>query len=81
MNVEHAHSLTNSAPSFTAPARCPFYPGILTAVQHNDAKLHKIATLHTRFISFAAANPVAHAFIRVSLDTAWQKRGPPAPTA
>ncbi|HZY64240.1 MAG TPA: hypothetical protein VFE38_17110 [Edaphobacter sp.] len=82
MNLEHARTLTNSAPSFTAPSRCPFYPGIVPAVQHNDARLHKTVTLHATFENLAAAaNPADHVFVRVLLDTAWQKRGPPAPTA
>ena len=78
LKMEQIGAFNNQAPSFTAPSQCPFYPRMVTAVRHNDARLHRAATLHAELVSFAAMKPVSHVFVHVTLDTAWQKRGPPA---
>lgn len=81
LKMEQMSSFGNQAPSFTAPSQCPFYPRMVTAVQHTDAKLQASAILHAAFVSFTAIKPVSRVFVHITLDTAWQKRGPPALSA
>jgi len=63
---------------FATPSKCPFYPGAATLVRHNDAKLHAVAALLTEEILHSALQAHTHAFVRIPLDTAWPKRGPPS---
>ncbi len=62
----------------TTPAKCPFYPGAATLVRHNDAKLHTIATLLIEATHHSTIKAPTYAPVRIVLDTAWQKRGPPS---
>jgi hypothetical protein len=58
--------------------KCPFYPRPATLVRHNDARLHASTRLLAESIHHATIKAPSCADVRIVLDTAWQKRGPPA---
>ncbi|WP_325387331.1 hypothetical protein [Edaphobacter sp.] len=69
-----AHQLTVS----TISTKCPFYPRPATLVRHNDARLHAGTRLLAESINHSTVKAPPCAHVRIALDTAWQKRGPPA---
>lgn len=77
-NMQRTSSSAQSESVFATQAKCPFYPGAATLVRHNDAKLHTIATLLVEAANHSAVKAPTYAHARIDLDTAWQKRGPPA---
>ncbi|WP_348268731.1 hypothetical protein P8936_05775 [Edaphobacter paludis] len=68
-----AHQVTIS----TLSTKCPFYPKPATLVRHNDARLNATARLLRESVHHATIKAPIYAHVRIVLDTAWQKRGPP----
>jgi hypothetical protein len=68
-------------PSFSAAVKCPLYPRAATLVRHHDARLHSLAGLVAEAVDDPAIKVPFFTHVCIDLDTAWQKRGPPAPTA
>jgi hypothetical protein len=69
-----AHQTTIS----TLSTKCPFYPRPATLVRHNDARLRASARQLAYSVNHATIKAPPRTHIRIALDTAWQKRGPPA---
>ncbi|MEO8736096.1 MAG: hypothetical protein ABI380_06115 [Edaphobacter sp.] len=63
---------------FIAPAKCPFYPGTATLVRHNDVRLRTVATLIVDAVNQSSIKAHTYTHVQSVLDSAWQKRGPPA---
>lgn len=78
LNMQQASATAGRDAVFATPSKCPFYPGAATLVRHHDAKLHTIAGLLVEAVHHSAIKAPTYAYVRVALDTAWQKRGPPA---
>jgi hypothetical protein len=68
-----AHPVTVS----TISTKCPFYPRPATLVRHNDARIHASTRVHAQLAHHATVKAHTAASVRIALDTAWQKRGPP----
>ncbi|HEV2710660.1 MAG TPA: hypothetical protein VGU67_10635 [Edaphobacter sp.] len=62
----------------TISTNCPFYPGSAILVRHNDARLHAGARLFAESVNHTTVKAPTYAHVQIALDTAWQKRGPPA---
>jgi hypothetical protein len=60
------------------PVKCPFYPRAATLVRHNDARLHSNAGILVELTHQSTVKTPTYTFVRIALDTAWQKRGPPS---
>ncbi|MEO6911617.1 MAG: hypothetical protein ABI158_11920 [Edaphobacter sp.] len=78
MNIALARASTHQDAAFATPMKCPFYPGAATLVRHNDARLYTIATLLVEATHPSTVKAPTYATVQIALDTAWQKRGPPA---
>lgn len=77
MKMQRASISEHQVSVSTIPAKCPFYPRPATLVRHNDARLHASTGLHAQLVNHATVKAHPYASVRVALDTAWQKRGPP----
>jgi len=77
-NMQRMNTSAHPDAISATPEKCPFYPGAATLVRHNDAKLHTIATLLVEAAHHSTIKAPTYAPVRIVLDTAWQKRGPPA---
>lgn len=69
-----AHQVTVS----TVSTKCPFYPGPATLVRHNDVRLHTSTRVSAESVNHGTVKALTRAHVQIALDTAWQKRGPPA---
>ena len=78
LNIQQTSASAGQDAIFATPSKCPFYPGAATLVRHNDAKLHTIAGLLVEAVNLSTVKVPTYAYVRIALDTAWQKRGPPA---
>jgi len=81
MKMQETGTAAQQTTAFSTPMKCPSYPGAATLVRHNDARLHSIAGLLVETVNDPIIKVPAYAHVRIDLDTAWQKRGPPALTA
>lgn len=61
----------------TISTKCPFYPKPATLVSHHDARLHGTSRLFAESVNHSTVKAPSCTHVRVALDTAWQKRGPP----
>jgi hypothetical protein len=68
-----AHQVTVS----TLSTKCPFYPKPATLVRHQDARLHASSRLLAESVNHSTVKAPSCTPVRVALDAAWQKRGPP----
>src|SRR5487761_892946 len=76
MKVERMSTSAHQTAFYANPSKCPFYPRAATLVRHNDAKLHVIAELLVEAVNHFTVKAPSYAYVRIALDTAWQKRGP-----
>jgi hypothetical protein len=81
MKMQRTGTAAQQTTAFSTPMKCPFYPGAATLVRHNDARLHSVAGLLIETVDDPVIKLTSYTHVRIDLDTAWQKRGPPAPTA
>jgi len=81
MKMQRTGIAAQQTTAFSTPMKCPFYPGAATLVRHNDARLHTVAGLLVETVDDPVIKLTSYTHVRIDLDTAWQKRGPPAPTA
>lgn len=77
MKVQRPDASGHQVTVSTISTKCPFYPRPATLVRHNDARLHASARLLTRSVDHSTVKVPIPAYVRIALDTAWQKRGPP----
>jgi hypothetical protein len=77
MKMQQANTSAHQVTISTISTKCPFYPRPATLVRHNDARLHTSTRLHAPLVHHATVKAHPYASVRVALDTAWQKRGPP----
>lgn len=77
MKMQRASISSHQVTVSTISTKCPFYPRPATLVRHNDARLHASTRLLAQLVNHTTVKARSYAFVRVALDTAWQKRGPP----
>jgi len=77
MKAPRANTSAQAATVSTISTKCPFYPRPATLVRHNDARLHASTGLLAQLAHHATVKAHTSASVRIALDTAWQKRGPP----
>jgi hypothetical protein len=81
MKMQETGTAAQQTTAFSTPMKCPFYPGAATLVRHNDARLHTVVGLLVETVDDPVIKLPSYAHVRIDLDMAWQKRGPPAPAA
>jgi hypothetical protein len=78
MKLQRSNTSADQTTVTTISTKCPFYPGSAILVRHNDARLHAGTRLLAESVNHTTVKAATYAHVQIALDTAWQKRGPPA---
>jgi hypothetical protein len=78
MKAQRTSTSAQAATVSTISTKCPFYPRPATLVRHNDTRLHSGTRLYGQLVYHATVKAHPSSSVRIALDSAWQKRGPPS---